>query len=76
MLLLTAAQQQYLRGQSNGLNPDMPLAFGAAHVVRTLLERVEESGMDLSEASSEEELTRVATAGLRRQTRGQRRSRR
>ena len=74
-LFITSAQQAYLGRQSKGLNPDMPIAFGAAHVVRTLLDRIEQSGADLTDASSEEELTRVAADGLRRRRETQRRSR-
>ena len=70
-LFLTAAQNAYLGRQSQAINPDMPVEFGAAHVIRTLLERMEESGIDASEASSEEEVTRVAVARLRRGSKSQ-----
>ena len=65
-LFVTAAQQAYLGQQTKAVNPDMPIEFGAAHVIRTLLERMEESGVDVSEASTEDEVTRVAVARLRR----------
>ncbi len=67
-LLLTPAQVDFLGRLTRDLNPDMPMAFGVPHVVRTLLERVEESGIDLTEAASEEELTRIGARSLRRQT--------
>jgi hypothetical protein len=51
------------------MNPDMPIAFGAPHAIRTLLERIEEAGVDLTSASTEEELTRIAVDGLRRRRR-------
>ena len=68
-LRVTSNQMAYLRRQSKGMNPDMPIAFGAPHAIRTLLERIEEAGVDLTSASSEEELTRIAVDGLRRRRR-------
>jgi hypothetical protein len=65
-LFVTAAQNAYLGRQSQALNPDMPVEFGAAHVIRTLLERMEEAGVDAGGASEEEEVTRMAVARLRR----------
>lgn len=63
---VSSAQFAFLGKLANQINPDMPMEFAGAHVVRTLLERFEESGIDLTAASSEEELTRVATNGLSR----------
>jgi len=40
---LSAAQLEFLGQLSRGLNPEMPIAFGAPHVVRTLLEKLEEA---------------------------------
>ena len=74
-LFVTAAQHAYLGRQSNAVNPDMPMEFGAAHVIRTLLERMEDSGVDLSGASTEEEVTRAAVAGLRRGSKAKREDR-
>jgi hypothetical protein len=48
-VLLSTTQLEYLDGQGRRLNPDMPAAFSRAHVLRTLLERLEESGLDLSD---------------------------
>jgi hypothetical protein len=48
-LILSPTQLDYLDGQGRRLNPDTPAAFSRAHVVRTLLERLEESGLDLTE---------------------------
>ncbi len=64
-VVLSKAQHDFLEKLSRGVNPDMPMAFGGAHVIRTLLERIEEAGIDLSDATSEEELTRIAANGLR-----------
>ena len=74
-LFVSAAQNAYLGRQSKAVNPDMPIEFGAAHVIRTLLERMEASGVDLSSASTEEEVTSVAAAGLRRASKPQRNDR-
>jgi hypothetical protein len=72
---LSEAQLDYIGRVAHEINPDMPMAFGGAHVVRTLLERFEESGIDLTAASSEEELTRIAARGLRERDRERRRTR-
>lgn len=65
--VVSTAQFDFLGHLARQLNPDMPMEFAGAHVIRTLLERFEESGIDLTAASNEEELTRVATNGLNRQ---------
>lgn len=66
-LLLSPAQLEFLGRVTRNLNPHMPMAFGVPHVVRMLLERLEESGVDLTDATSEEELTRIGAGSLRRQ---------
>lgn len=71
-LLLSPAQLEFLGRVTRNLNPDMPMAFGVPHVVRTLLERLEESGVDLTDAASEEELTQLGAKGLRQQGDGRR----
>jgi hypothetical protein len=38
---LSEDQYEMLRKLSHDLSPDTPLAFGGAHVIRTLLERLE-----------------------------------
>ncbi|MBK5259453.1 MAG: hypothetical protein JJE51_07650 [Thermoanaerobaculia bacterium] len=43
---LTHAQFEQLASMSRDINPEMPVAFGSAHAVRTLLERCEEAGID------------------------------
>lgn len=64
-VVLTQAQLEYVAELSRGVNPEMPMAFGGAHVIRTLLERIEEAEIDLCEAQSEEDVTRIAATGLR-----------
>jgi hypothetical protein len=66
---LSLPQYESLRRLSGDLNPDTPMAFGGAHAVRTLLERIEETGIDLSDASSEDEVVELATAAFRRSRR-------
>lgn len=73
--VISRAQLDYLGRLANEMNPEMPIAFAGAHVIRTLLERFEESGIDLTEASSEEELTRVAARAMRQRNRDSRRTR-
>jgi hypothetical protein len=73
--VISRTQLDYLASLAQEMNPDMPMAFAGAHVIRTLLERFEESGIDLTGASSEEELTLVAARTLQQRDREQRRSR-
>ena len=63
-VLLSRAQLEFLGQVSQEMNPAMPLPFGGAHVIRTLLERIEEADLDLSAASSEAEIAAIATAAL------------
>jgi hypothetical protein len=65
MIALTPAQLDYVAQLSHDVNPDMPIAFGGAHVIRTLLERIEEAGIDLGDAESEDDVTRIAATSLR-----------
>ena len=65
-VVLSEAQLQLLAAICHRLNPDMPMAFGGAHVIRTLIERLDEAGIDLADAKSEEEIARVAANGLRK----------
>ncbi|HUP49970.1 MAG TPA: hypothetical protein VNA04_14380 [Thermoanaerobaculia bacterium] len=68
-VVLTPTQLAFLGRLSRGINPAMPSAFGDAHAVRTLLERLEEAQLDLSAASSEDEIARIASAALRQRKR-------
>ena len=49
-LLLSPVHLEFLGQLSRELNPAMPLAFGAPHVVRTLLEMLEEAQRRKSES--------------------------
>src|SRR5688500_2769580 len=64
-LLLSDRQLDYLGRLSRELNPDMPAAMGLPHLIRVILDRVEQSGVDLTDASSEAEITRLAARQLR-----------
>jgi hypothetical protein len=65
-VVVSRPQLDYLGQLAHEMNPDMPMAFAGAHVIRTLLERFEESGIDLTAARNEEELTRIAARAMRR----------
>ena len=56
-VVIPQSHLDYLGRVSREMNPEMPLAFGTAHLVRTLLERLEEAGI---------EGTAATAAGLRR----------
>src|SRR6266849_1750325 len=60
-VVLSGAHIEYLERISPELNP----AFGWSHAIRTILDRFEQSGIDLTAASSEEEIARLAAAQLR-----------
>ncbi len=64
-IALTEAQIEYLERMSHELNPVMPKAFAWPHAVRAILDRFEQSGIDLTAASSEDEIARLAAAKLR-----------
>ncbi len=74
-VVVPRAQFDYLGRVGNEMNPAMPMAFAGAHVIRTLLERFEESGIDLTEATSEQELTQIAARGMRQRGRERHRTR-
>lgn len=63
-IALSGKHLDYLGQLAYELNPDMPASFGLPHLIRTLLDRVEESGIDLTEACSEEEIARLAAGRL------------
>jgi hypothetical protein len=64
--VVSRAQFDFLGRLARQINPDMPMEFAGAHIIRTLLERFEESGIDLTAAKSEEELVEIATRSLKR----------
>ena len=67
-LLLSDEHLDYLGQIARELNPDMPESFGLPHLIRTIIDRVEQSGVDLTDACSEEEIARLAAKRLRGQT--------
>jgi hypothetical protein len=64
-LALSDRHLDYLGRIVRELNPDMPASIGLPHLIRTILDRVEQSGIDLTEASSEEDIARLAAGRLR-----------
>src|SRR5436853_6566848 len=64
-LTLSGRHLEYLDQVSFEMNPEMPLAFGAPHVIRTILDRFAQGEIDLTDASSEEESAGRAAARLR-----------
>jgi hypothetical protein len=65
-IVLTGTQADYLQTVSRNINPEMHRAFGLPHAIRTILDRIEASGIDLTAASSEDEITTLAAGQLRR----------
>jgi hypothetical protein len=72
-LALSDRHLDYLGRIARELNPDMPASIGLPHLIRTILDRVEQSGIDLTDARSEEDIARLA-AGRLGQTRSRRRN--
>ncbi len=64
-IFLPEEHVEYLERMSQELNPAMANAFGWSHAIRTILDRFEQSGIDLTAASSEEEIALLAAAKLR-----------
>ena len=62
---LTPEQAAYLGRLSSAINPDMPAAFGLPFVIRQLIDRFAAAGMDLTGASTEDEIARLAASHLR-----------
>ena len=63
-LVLSDKHLDYLGQAALELNPDMPASFGLPHLIRTILDRVEQSGIDLTDACSEEEIAQLAARRL------------
>jgi hypothetical protein len=63
-LALSDRHLDYLGQIAHTLNPDMPASIGLPHLIRTILDRVEQSGIDLTDASSEEDIARLAAGRL------------
>jgi len=52
-------QLRYLERATRSINPRMPAAFGAPHVIRAILDRLVERAVDLTDAGSEGEIARL-----------------
>jgi len=66
-LVLSEEHLDYLGQIAREMNPDMPESFGLPFLIRTIIERVEQSGIDLTDACSEEDIARLAAKRLRGQ---------
>src|SRR5438552_13051573 len=64
-LMLSDRHIDYLERISQSINPEMPTAFGWPQAIRAILDRIEESGIDLTDATSEEEIAHLAAGRLR-----------
>ena len=64
-LMLSDRHLDYLERISQSINPEMPTAFGWPQAIRAILDRIEESGIDLTDTSSEEEIAHLAAGRLR-----------
>jgi len=67
-LVLSDEHLDYLGQIAREMNPDMPESFGLPHLIRTIIDRIEQSGIDLTDARSEEDIARLAAKRLRGQT--------
>ena len=63
-IALSEEHLDYLGSLAREINPDMPASFGLPHLIRRLIDRVEQSGIDLTDASSEEDIARLAAGRL------------
>src|SRR5215210_768012 len=73
-IALSGKHLDYLGQAALELNPDMPASFGLPHLIRAILDRVEQSGIDLTDACSEEEIAQLAAMRLSTKTSDRRRS--
>ena len=67
-IVLSGRHLDYLGEIAREMNPAMPESFGLPHLIRTILDRVEQSGIDLTDAGSEEEIARLVAGRLRQST--------
>src|SRR5579872_5194171 len=67
-LELSETHVEYLERMARELNPAVERAFGRPHAIRAILDQIERSGIDLTAASSEEEIAVLAAAALRSAT--------
>ena len=64
-IFLSQRHASFLSKMSGEINPEMPKAFGWPQAIRTILDRIEESKIDLTVASSEYEIAQLAAGELR-----------
>lgn len=64
-IFLSQQHASFLAKMSSEINPAMPKAFGWPQAIRTILDRIEESNIDLTVASSEYEIAQLAAGELR-----------
>src|ERR1043165_4705100 len=64
-ILLSARQLDYVARVSSDIDPAMHRAFGWPHAICTIIDRIAQSGIDLTDASNESELVALATRQLR-----------
>jgi hypothetical protein len=72
ILDLSGRHLEYLGQVAREMNPAMPASFSLPHLIRAILDRVEQSGIDLTDACTEEDITRLAMSrlgGMKRATR-------
>ena len=63
-IVVSRTHADFLERMSFELNPDTPAVFGLPHAIRALLEHFEDSGIDFTAASTEEEIAAIAAAEL------------
>ncbi|MEA2164945.1 MAG: hypothetical protein QOK37_3072 [Thermoanaerobaculia bacterium] len=68
-IVLSKRHASFLAKMSSEINPAMPKAFGWPQAIRTILDRIEQSNIDLTAASSEYEIARLAAGELRAKNR-------
>jgi hypothetical protein len=66
---LSKQHASFLEKISDDINPAMPKAFAWPHAIRTILDRMEQSNIDLTAASSEHEIAQLAAGELRAKNR-------
>jgi hypothetical protein len=71
-LLLTLDQIDFLQTVSQAINPDAHPRFGLPHAVRVLIDYIENSGIDLTVASSEAEIAALVGGQLENRRRAPR----
>lgn len=63
---MSGAHLDFLDRIGRRMNADMPSAFATPHVIRTLLDRIAASGVDLTDATSEDDVARLAARAFQR----------